>query len=248
LAIVTLKAYIWFKKTFGDTSLFKGVDVAAMAFTAGKIAVYALVAGIGVLIAVGATLATLFAQITAPIWQFAAGVGAVIASISALKDKVAASLSSATPAVDAGTNITNGVVDGIKDGTPAVDAAMKDMAKSGVKAFESELKMASPSKLLKAKSKIGIGGGVVAGVDASRPMVAKSMSRLVEPSDAIPDGRGFTTRTGGNSASLVVNIDKIIIGGDGKISTPNRASLIEELTEVLRDAALQAGLIPQGAQ
>jgi hypothetical protein len=248
LAIATLKAYIWFKKTFGDTSLFKGVDVAAMAFTAGKVAVYALVAGIGILIAVGATLATLFAQITAPIWQFAAGVSAVIASISALKDKVAASLSSDTPAVDAGTNITNGVVDGIKDGTPAVDAAMKDMAKSGVKAFESELKMASPSKLLKAKSKIGIGGGVAAGVDASRPMVAKSMSRLVEPSDAIPDGRGFATRTGGNGAPVVVNIDKIIIGGDGKISTPNRASLIEELTEVLRDAALQAGLIPQGAQ
>jgi hypothetical protein len=201
------------------------------------------------LIAVGATLATLFAQFTAPIWQFAAGVGAVIASISALKDKVAASLSSATPAVDAGTNITNGVVDGIKDGTPAVDAAMKDMAKSGVKAFESELKMASPSKLLKAKSKIGIGGGVAAGVDASRPMVAKSMSRLVEPDDAMPSGFSSGPLNGrGNSAPLVVNIDKIIIGGDGKISTPNRASLIEELTEVLRDAALQAGLIPQGAQ
>jgi hypothetical protein len=159
------------------------------------------------------------------------------------------SLSSATPAVDAGTNITNGVVDGIKDGTPAVDAAMKDMAKSGVKAFESELKMASPSKLLKAKSKIGIGGGVAAGVDASRPMVAKSMSRLVEPDDAMPSGFSSGPLNGrGNSAPLVVNIDKIIIGGDGKISTPNRASLIEELTEVLRDAALQAGLIPQGAQ
>lgn len=245
ISIAALKAYIWFKKTFGDTSLFKGVDAAKIAFTAGKVAVYALVVGIGALLAVGTALATLFAQITAPIWQFAAGVSAVIASISALKDKVAASLESATPAVDAGTNITDGVVNGIKDGTPAVDAAMKDMAKSGVKAFESELQMASPSKLLKAKSKIGIGGGVAAGVDAARPMVAQSMSRLVEPDDAIPEGRSLAGRSNENNRPPVqVYIDKIIVGGDGKITAPSKASLIQELTEVFENVIRQSGMEP----
>lgn len=240
ITIAALKAYIWFKKTFGDSSLFSGLDGAEIAFTAGKVAVYAFVVGIGILIAVGAALVTLFAQITAPIWQFAAGVGAAIAAISALKDKVASALTADTPALDAGTNITGGVVDGIKAGTPAVNAAMEDMAKSGVKAFEGALQIASPSKVLKATSKIGIGGGVVAGVDASRPMVSDAMARLVNPSDVVP---ADLSASGGNSAgsrifnflagSVIVNAD-----GNGKINGP---SIMEQLVELLENGGRQLG-------
>ncbi len=243
----SLKAYIWFKKTFGDVGLFKGIDAASVAFTAGKVAVYAFVVGIGILIAVGSALATLFAQITAPIWQFAAGVAAVIASISALKDKVASAMSSATPAVDAGTNITQGVVNGIKDGTPAVDAAMKGMAKSGVKAFEAELQMASPSKLLKAKSKVGIGGGVAAGVDASRPMVKESMSRLVEPDDAIPKAGRMRATASGPAGNVTFSFGDIIVQGNGQGGV-DKPSLIQGITEACEDVARQLGLIPHGAQ
>jgi len=247
IAIVSLKAYIWFKKTFGDTSLFKGIDGAKLAFTAGKVAVYALVVGIGALIAVGGALATLFAQITAPFWQFQAGVAAAIASVVALKNKITESVSTATPAVDAGTNITNGVVNGIKDGTPAVDAAMKSMAKSGVKAFESELKMASPSKLLKEKSKVGIGGGVAAGVDAGRPMVAQAMSRLVEPDDAIPDGKRAGRRLASNVQTIVNQVINVVLRANenGSLDKP---SAIQTLTEALEDAARQLSFVPQGAQ
>ncbi len=241
----TLKAYIWFKKAFGDTSLFKGVDAASVAFTAGKVAVYAFVVGIGALLAVGAALATLFAQITAPIWQFAAAVAAVISSISALKDKVTSAMSSAAPAVDAGTNITDGVVNGIKDGTPAVDAAMKNMAKSGVKAFESELQMASPSKLLKAKSKIGIPGGVAAGIDAGRPMVQQSMERLVEPDDAMPAG-GNRMSIAASNGSITFNFGDIIVQGNGQGGI-DRPSFMQGITEACEDIVRTLGLTPRPA-
>ena len=249
LAIVSLKAYIWFKKTFGDSSLFSGVDAAGIAFTAGKVAVYAFVIGVGILMAVFAALGTMVAYVTQPFWQFIAAAAAAVAAAVALKDKVAAALAGTSDSTkDAGNDAAKGVADGIKAGTPAVDAAMKGMAKSGVAAFEGELKMASPSKLLKAKSKIGIGGGVAAGVDASRPMVARSMSRLVEPDDAMPSGFRTGPLAGrGNGAPLVqVNIDQIVVGGDGKITAPSKASLIEQLVEVFTDVRIQNALTPQG--
>lgn len=240
LSIVTLKAYIWFKKTFGDVGLFKGVDAAAIAFTAGKVAVYAFVVGVGILMAVFAALGTLFAQITAPIWQFQAAVAATIASAVAMKEKIASVLGgTADTTKDAGNDAAKGIADGIKDGQPAVNAAMKDLAKGGKEAFESELQIASPSKVMKATAKIGIGGGVVAGVDASRPMVEQSMSRLVNPDDAIPSSPSPTGQAQGQTIiNQTVNV-VVQANNEGRIDKP---SAIQTIVEALEDAARQVAM------
>lgn len=240
IAIVSLKAYIWFKKTFGDVGLFKGVDAAAIAFTAGKVAVYAFVVGVGILMAVFAALGTLFAQITAPIWQFQAAVAATIASAVAMKEKIASVLGgTADTTKDAGNDAAKGIADGIKDGQPAVNAAMKDLAKGGKEAFESELQIASPSKVMKATAKIGIGGGVVAGVDASRPMVEQSMSRLVNPDDAIPSSPSPTGQAQGQTIiNQTVNV-VVQANNEGRIDKP---SAIQTIVEALEDAARQVAM------
>lgn len=240
LSIVTLKAYIWFKKTFGDVGLFKGVDAAAIAFTAGKVAVYAFVVGVGILMAVFAALGTLFAQITAPIWQFQAAVAATIASAVAMKEKIASVLGgTADTTKDAGNDAAKGIADGIKDGQPAVNAAMKDLAKGGKEAFESELQIASPSKVMKETAKIGIGGGVVAGVDASRPLVEQSMSRLVDPDDAVPRGPLSNGQSGGQTIiNQTVNV-VVQANNEGRIDKP---SAIQTIVEALEDAARQVAM------
>jgi hypothetical protein len=239
----SLKAYIWFKKTFGDVGLFKGIDGAAVAFAAGKAAVYALVVGVGILLAVFAALGTMVAYVTAPIWQFIAAAGAAVAAATALKTKIATALGGTGDSTkDAGNDAAKGIADGIKDGAPAVNAAMVDLAKGGKEAFEGELKIASPSKEMRATAKAGIGPGVAQGIDDGGPVVDRAMSRLVDPQSAIPQG-GNATRTGGSGGDTNVYIDKIIIGGDGKITAPSRASLITELTEIFGIARLQAAMV-----
>jgi hypothetical protein len=246
LSIAALKAYIWFKKTFGDVSLFKGIDGAKLAFYAGTAAVFALVAAVGVLIAIFVALGSMVAIVTAPIWAIPAAVGAAIAAVMALKSKIAAALTPDKGAVDAGSNITNGVVNGIKDGTPAVDAAMKDMAKSGVKAFESELKIASPSKVLAKTSEIGIGGGVVKGVDASQDAVSDAMSRLVTPSDVIPKNGAMVTGKRQSDGTFTFQFGDIYVqsNGQGGIDKP---SFVQQLVESCEDAIRQLGLTPRPA-
>lgn len=245
----SLRAYIWFKKTFGDIGLFKGMDGAELAFKAGKIAVYALIGGMILLGSVFATLGTLVAAVTAPIWGLPAMVSAVIASVIALKNKVASIVGTGNDgAKDAGNDAAKGAADGVKEGAPAFNAAMKDLAKGGKDAFEGELKIASPSKEMRATAK-WIGPGVAQGVDDGRPVVERAMSRLVDPQSVVPEERaGMCLGGGGNGPLVHVTIDKVIVGGDGKISTPSKVSLIEQFTDILEDAARQAGLIPQGAQ
>lgn len=238
----SLKAYIWFKKTFGDVGLFKGIDSAELAFKAGKIAVYAFVIGVGALIAVFGTLAAIVAQVTAPLWQLPAALGAALAAASALKSKIAAALGGTSDSTkDAGNDAAKGIADGIKDGAPAVNAAMVDLAKGGKQAFEQELKIASPSKEMRATAK-WIGPGVAQGVDDGRPVVERAMSRLVDPSDAIPVGQ--TTAVTESGATIQVTIEQIVIGGDGKISAPSRASLITEFVEIFEDARRQLAMRP----
>ena len=54
---------------------------------------------------------------------------------------------------DAGNDAAKGAADGVKEGAPAFNAAMKDLAKGGKEAFEEELKIASPSKEMRATAK-----------------------------------------------------------------------------------------------
>lgn len=243
---MSLRAYIWFKKTFGDVELFKGINGAEAAFMAGKAAVYALIGGIMLLGAAFSVLAPMVAAVTAPIWALPAFVAATIASIIELKTKIDNTLDEVfgikNGTKDAGNDAAKGAADGVKEGAPAFNAAMKDLAKGGKEAFEEELKIASPSKEMRATAK-WIGPGVAQGVDDGAPVVEKAMSRLVDPNDAMPTGQTRLS-TSGNGAAIQVTIEQIVIGNDGKISAPSRASLITEFVEIFEDARRQLAMRP----
>lgn len=239
---MSLRAYIWFKKTFGDVELFKGIDGAEVAFTAGKVAVYALIAGISILTGIFFALQAAVSVVITPIWAIPAAIAAIIAHIVALKNLVVDAVTMKDSTKDAGNDAAKGAADGVKEGAPAFNAAMKDLAKGGKEAFEEELKIASPSKEMRATAK-WIGPGVAQGVDDGAPVVEKAMSRLVDPDDAIPTGQTRLS-TAGNGAAIQVTIEQIVIGNDGKISAPSRASLITEFVEIFEDARRQLAMRP----
>lgn len=240
---VSLKAYIWFKKTFGDVGLFKGVDGAELAFKAGKIAVYALIGGVVLLGSVFATLGSMVAMVTAPIWALPALVSGVIASVMALKNKVASIMGAGnSSAVDAGNDAAKGAAQGVKEGAPAFNAAMKDLAKGGKEAFETELKIASPSKEMAKTSEIGIGGGVVKGVDASRDAVSDAMSRLVTPDDVVPtQGAAIALPGSHGGGDINIRIAQITVQGNGQGGI-DKPSFVQQLVEIAEDVRRQLAM------
>ena len=65
--------------------LFKGIDGAEVAFTAGKVAVYALIAGISILTGIFFALQAAVSVVITPIWAIPVAIAAIIAHIVALK-------------------------------------------------------------------------------------------------------------------------------------------------------------------
>jgi hypothetical protein len=87
-----------------------------------------------------------------------------------------------------------------------------------------------------------IGPGVAQGVDDGRPVVERAMSRLVAPSDAIPEGQGrlaLPGRSGGGD--IVVHVAQIIVQGNGKGGI-DRPSAIQQLTEIAEDVRRQLAM------
>ena len=240
---MSLRAYIWLKKTFGDVELFKGIDGAEVAFTAGKVAVYALIAGISILTGLFFALQAAVSVVITPIWAIPAAIAAIIAHIVALKNLVVDAVTMKDSTKDAGNDAAKGAADGVKEGAPAFNAAMKDLAKGGKEAFEEELKIASPSKEMRATAK-WIGPGVAQGVDDGAPVVEKAMSRLVDPNDAMPTGaRGGTQPTGQTIVLQTVNVT-LQANENGRLDKP---SVIQTLTEALEDVARMGSFLPRPA-
>lgn len=242
LGIVVLKTYLWFKKTFGDSSLFGGLDGVKIASYAGAAAIYVLVGGIGLLTAAlfGAIVAV--AVITAPFWSMAYAIYRVVKAIGDLRDALKAKFT--TPSLDS-TNVdtAKGITDGIKSSAPAVNTAFAALADGGVQAYRKELEMASPSKRMEDES-YNIGTGAAKGIDASRDVVAASMSRLVDPSDAAP-AQGTMAQTNGGSWSFqtMFGPGSIVVNAtDGKV---DNKSFMEQLTELIENINRQGGLVPQ---
>lgn len=240
---MSLRAYIWFKKTFGDVELFKGIDGAEVAFTAGKVAVYALIAGISILTGIFFALQAAVSVVITPIWAIPAAIAAIIAHIVALKNLVVDAVTMKDSTKDAGNDAAKGAADGVKEGAPAFNAAMKDLAKGGKEAFEEELKIASPSKEMRATAK-WIGPGVAQGVDDGAPVVEKAMSRLVDPDDAMPTGaRGGMQATGQTIIHQTVYVT-LQANENGRLDKP---SVIQTLTEALEDVARMGSFLPRPA-
>jgi len=119
---------------------------------------------------------------------------------------------------------------------------MADLAKGGVKAFESELKIASPSKEMEASAS-WIGPGVAKGVDKGQAVVERSMARLVDPEDAMPqEMRAGATST---PTSITFRFGDIVVQSNG--NGIDKPGLIQGITEACEDALRQMGLTPRPA-
>lgn len=196
LTIWGLKAAVAIKKLFGDSKVFKDLDMVKTGAYIGAAAIMAMVVAfvlLGVaLAAVMAPLAIVGGTVGAIGYGIVKAVMDIVGSISALVDYMRG--------VDVGaaaSGIVDAIAEAVRDGVGKVAKAFSELAEAGLKAFNKTLGIASPAKVVKKAAK-WIAPGVVEAVDEGRPAVARSLQRLVDPSDV-----GQSSSTGAPGAGAV---------------------------------------------
>ncbi len=132
---------------------------------------------------------------------------------------------------DVGTNMVQGLVDGITGAAGAVLSAMTGVVGGAVDAAKKALGIASPSKVF-AEIGMNTGAGMAKGVDKSADDVQGSMESMVAAPDAGAGGAGAggSGSSGGPVFHIVVNSS----GGDGD-------SIAAKVRAVISDLLTQAG-------
>lgn len=235
-----LKAAISLKKTFGDSELFKNMDLVEVGAYAGAIAVGGLVVAVGVLAVAMGVLGVSILLASLPLLVLAAAAVAIGYGIAAAADSVhegAMDIMNTIVGIgksikDFASNIVDGLVEGIKGGIPAFVKGLQSLAESGLKAFKKALGISSPSKAFKAEAR-WIPEGTAEGVEEGRPRVAQALATLASPDDL---GTGQTVNTTSDrSITLVINYY-------GRGSRADASELGEDLIDILERHLFAKGL------
>lgn len=81
---------------------------------------------------------------------------------------------------DIGENITDGIAEGISDGTSTMTKAARKAGKQVTQAFEEELDINSPSRVLKNRVGIQIPAGIAQGIEEGMPNVLRAIKQSTE--------------------------------------------------------------------
>lgn len=231
----------WFLKTFGSGQV-NTLSRLFGSFQAGRVFVYALAAGFGVL-AVNVIAATW------PILAVAAGIWGIITLAQQLSD-----LWNEIDWTDMGAAIWKGIVGGVKSGWSAVTTVFSDMAGEAKRAFAQALGIESPSKVF---AKLGgeIPAGVKLGVEQRTPEAQSAVDSIVTPKlgtaasagAAAPTAPSAPASPSGGASSTQVTIAELHVHARTDDAKGFAEELVRTLENVLSGAATQLGAAPLGA-
>lgn len=237
LALVIVRTRNWLHRTFGDASLFRGLD-------AGKLAVYGGIAVVGafvgVLLGLAAVAGVVAASVTllvAPFVLIAGAVAAVIAGVMKLGDYLAGFRGVFR---SAGDSLVAGLVEGLASGRDRIVGSVRGLANDATSALRDVLQIRSPSRVfadLGTQIPRGLAAGISEGADAATGAVEGLAG---DAADAAPGGRG----AGGAARSL--SIGEIHIHTAATDARGIAEELRQKLAEVFEGLALQTGA-PVGA-
>lgn len=225
IGIVLLKVRNWFKRTFGDSEILKGINLQTLAVRLGIVAVFGLAAVFGVL---AAALSIAAGNVLLIYTAFGLLLSGIVALVKKAWNYDWKSL---------GKSIVDGIVGGLKGGAKWVIDAVKNLGDASWKAFKSKLGIASPSKEF-AKLGLAIPQGVEKGVNAGAPSVQGAVSDMVD----VP--KGGAARAGGSSTA--VSIGEVHVHTIGTTAGEIARDFRRELEKVLKEVALTMGASAPG--
>lgn len=233
VTIAVLKVRNWFRKTFGDSEVLKGIDLTFAALKLGVLVVAGIVAAF-------AGLLVIVTAILAPFAAFAAGLYAVYFAGKQVFDAFAI-----IPWKQLGTALIDGIVNGVKNGASRVIAAVTKLGGDAWEAFRSKLGIASPSKAF-AKLGLALPQGITAGVRAGTPAAQRAVANIVD-APRIPSGAAAPASapmSASQQKTITITVGDInITAGDGKPESI-AADIKRELLRVLEGVAIEMGASP----
>jgi hypothetical protein len=239
VGITVLKLRKWFRDTFGDTTLLKGLSATNTALYAGVAVVSALVAGVAMLAAGFVILASPVIAVGLALYQLYRAAQTFMTLWESLDWK------------KLGASITEGIVAGLKTGAKWVVETIKGLGLSAWKAFRSALGIASPSKAF-AKLGLAIPQGLEVGIARGAPRVQHSVGRLVEPPDASSSSSSAPSSSSrpaaaAPSAGVQLSIGEMHVHTRSENPREMAQDFVSQLVSVLEGASIQLGApVPGG--
>jgi hypothetical protein len=234
VGIGLLKLRSWFRKTFGDPEVLKGMD---LTFAALKLGVF-------VVTVITAAFAGLLAIVTLILMPFVSLAGGIYAVYTAGK-KVFGWFAS-VPWKKLGTAIVDGIVNGVKGGAKWVIDAVKGLGDSAWAAFRSRLGISSPSKEF-ARLGLALPQGVTAGVQAGTPAARRAVADIVDAPriPAVPSSPGGAPAANSAQKTITINVGDVnVTAQDGQQAQSIAADIKRELMRVLEGVAIEIGASP----
>jgi hypothetical protein len=264
MAIAVLKLRNWFRKTFGDSEVLKGLDLQKAALYVGVVAVAAITTAFVLL---GVTMVGAMVMALPWIWAAVTAVGALavealilaapfILGAVAIGALIAAGyqLYKLWQEIDwtaLGTSIVEGIVDGLNNAAIWLTDAVKDLAGSAMKALKDTLGIASPSKAF-ARLGLAIPQGIEAGVETGTPSARAAVAGIVD-APRIPDRGGEPTGDGQarsvvSSGGVTIHVGGVTVQSAGEKPAEFMVDLEREVTAMFERVAVQIGaVLPGGA-
>jgi hypothetical protein len=230
IAILDLR--LWFKRTFGDVELFKGIDKMNIALKIGKGVLYTVVGLLGLVgVAVGAAFAIAAAQFT----LISLAIKGVIDLVSWFIDYDWGQL---------GIAIIDGIVKPLKAGYAIIGEAMTGLADSALASFKSVLGIASPSKVF-ARTGVEIPRGVAAGVEQGTPDAREAVEAMVPDLAPAPASAGGTATPAGGGVvargAVTVSIGEVNVHASSADPRAMALDFKRELEAILQSVAAHMG-------
>lgn len=230
VSIAMLQLRNRFRETFGADSVKRAKAVEA-AFTAGKVALFAMVgiAAVG-LTFMGVQLAIIGGAVLGAVKAFETLRTIVENAYTLVKEQGWAAL---------GGYIVDGIIDGIASkATRLIDVVKKMLAGNISGAFKAAMGIGSPSKLFAGYGKNTV-EGFEQGVEARVPEAAKAL----DPLTAAPEGA--SAKGGGKRGAVTINMPITISvagGADSAKQLTSDPSFRAQIQKVFEDALLSAGV------
>lgn len=143
-------------------------------------------------------------------------------------------------ATNAGKRVAEGTAAGIQAGAPAVEKAMVSMAQKGTAAYDAEMEIHSPSRVMQVKGQF-LMAGLVKGVNDNASMPAKALADSTPQQTGGASSQPRQDNGGGGITVQVTFADGSIQIAQGGDVTAIRDELTEMMADVFQQAAQRQG-------
>ncbi len=180
-------------------------------------------------------------------------VGPAFQAAAATIKSLTAAMAAGSPETNkSGQSVAEGVAVGIRQGTPAVEKAMGDMAAKGVKAFDDKMQIKSPSRLMQIRGRYtdegfakGVNDNAEGPAEAMRQVAIKTADAPAQVAPGLRASRGGGGGEVGGAGGILVQFNAGAIQG----YTPGQTSQIrDEMSELMADVFEKANRLRAGGE